>query len=69
MKNNKKKDIILLGATGSIGYSTLRLLRQHKHIFNQSAHIGVLRVYVSKGDRRGNDSPEERGEEEERRKS
>ena len=34
MKNNKKKDIILLGATGSIGSSTLRLLRQHKDIFN-----------------------------------
>ena len=34
MKNNKKKDIILLGATGSIGGSTLRLLRQHKDIFN-----------------------------------
>ena len=34
MKNKKKKDIILLGATGSIGSSTLRLLRQHKDIFN-----------------------------------
>ena len=34
MKKNKKKDIILLGATGSIGKSTLRLLRQHKDIFN-----------------------------------
>ena len=34
MENNKKKDIILLGATGSIGSSTLRLLREHKDIFN-----------------------------------
>ena len=34
MKNNNKKDIILLGATGSIGSSTLRLLRQHRDIFN-----------------------------------
>ena len=38
-------------------------------LYNQSAHRGVIRVYVSMGDRRGNDSPEERGEEEERRKS
>ena len=35
MKNkNKKKNVILLGATGSIGYSALRLLRQNKHLFN-----------------------------------
>ena len=31
---NKKKDVILLGATGSIGCSALRLLRQNKHLFN-----------------------------------
>ena len=34
MKKNKKKNIILLGATGSIGNSTIRLLRQHKDYFN-----------------------------------
>lgn len=35
MKNkNKKKNVILLGATGSIGCSALRLLRQNKHLFN-----------------------------------
>ena len=35
MKNkNKKKNVILLGATGSIGYSALRLLRKNKHLFN-----------------------------------
>ena len=35
MKNkNKKKNVILLGATGSIGHSALRLLRQNKHLFN-----------------------------------
>ena len=31
--------------------------------------VGVIRVYISMGDQRGKDSPEERGEEEERRKS
>ena len=30
----KKKNIVLLGATGSIGCSALRLLRQNKHLFN-----------------------------------
>ena len=31
---NKKKNIILLGATGSIGESSLRLLRKNKEKFN-----------------------------------
>ena len=31
---NKKKNIILLGATGSIGESSLRLLRKNKERFN-----------------------------------
>ena len=30
----KKKNIVLLGATGSIGYSALRLLRKNKNLFN-----------------------------------
>ena len=30
----KKKNIVLLGATGSIGCSTLRLLRKNKNLFN-----------------------------------
>ena len=30
----KKKNIILLGATGSIGHSALRLLRKNKNLFN-----------------------------------
>ena len=35
MKNkDKKKNIILLGATGSIGFSALRLFRENKHLFN-----------------------------------
>ena len=35
MKNkNKKKNVILLGATGSIGHSALRLLRKNKNLFN-----------------------------------
>ena len=42
---------------------------ENKNIYNQSAHRGVIRVYSSMGDRRGKVSPEERGEEEERRKS
>ena len=33
-KEGKKRDVILLGATGSIGSSTLRLLRKNKNIFN-----------------------------------
>ena len=31
---NNKKNIILLGATGSIGESSLRLLRQNREKFN-----------------------------------
>ena len=31
---NKKKNIVLLGATGSIGCSALRLLRKNKNLFN-----------------------------------
>ena len=34
MLDNKKKNIILLGATGSIGSSALRLLRKSKNLFN-----------------------------------
>jgi len=30
----KKKNIVLLGATGSIGCSALRLLRKNKNLFN-----------------------------------
>ena len=41
---NKKKNIILLGATGSIGETSLRLLRKNKEKFNLigvSAHDNV----------------------------
>ena len=42
---NKKKNIILLGSTGSIGQSSLRLLRKNKDKFNLigvSAHNNVM---------------------------
>ena len=54
---------------GSVGSSSPARRQSQYSFYNPSAHRGVIRVYVSKGDRRGNDSPEERGEEEERRKS
>ena len=45
MENNvKTKNIVLLGATGSIGCSAIRLLRKNKNLFNLigvSAHTNA----------------------------
>ena len=41
----------------------MKFIELLKLVYDQSAHRGVMRVYISMGDRRGrNVSPEERGE-------